>query len=169
MQNKNDFRTAVNKLNTLLLETARPQEEITEFNTGRATEIVNLLQNIDGATDNLVAAVNQQKRGLQKELRIHKRLVEKLVSNALPNKQHNKDYSRHGLKTWMVRYAKQWRDKQWETKEKTEEELRKGCNEYNKAQFSKRLPALIKSNVLSKDVAGSYKFNRLSDEVLAHG
>ena len=168
MENKNDFRTASNKLNKLLLETAQPQE-VTEFNTERATEIVNLLQNIDGATDKLVASVNQQKRGLQKELRVHKRLVEKLFSNALPNKQHNKDYAKHGLKTWMVRYAKQWRDKQWETKVKTEDELRKGCNEYNTKQFSKRLPALLKSNVLSKDVAGSYTFNRLSDEVLAHG
>ena len=168
MENKNDFRTASNKLNKLLLETAQPQE-VTEFNTERATEIVNLLQNIDGATDKLVAAVNQQKRILQKELRVHKRLVEKLFSNALPNKQHNKDYAKHGLKTWMVRYAKQWRDKQWESKVKTEDELRKGCNEYNTKAFSKRLPALLKSNVLSKDVAGSYKFNPLSEEVLANG
>ena len=168
MENKNDFRTSVNRLNTLLLETAQPQE-VKEFDTVRATEIVNLLQNIDGATDKLVAAINQQKRGLQKELRIHKRLVEKLFSNALPNKQHNKDYAKHGLKTWMVRYAKQWKDKQWENTAKTEEQLRKGCNEYNTKQFSKRLPALLKSNVLSKDVAGSYTFNRLSDEVLANG
>tara|TARA_Y100000593_G_scaffold94910_1_gene197134 strand:- start:2914 stop:3423 length:510 start_codon:yes stop_codon:yes gene_type:complete len=169
VQNTNDFRTAVNKLNKLLLETAKPQEEVKEFNTGRATEIVHLLQNIDSATGNLITAVNQQKRGLQKELRVHKRLVEKLFSNALPNKKHNTEYARHGLKAWMVKYAKQWRDKQWEGKVKTEEELRKGCNEYNTKTFSARLPALLNANVLSKDVAGSYKFNRLADEVLAHG
>ena len=77
MENKQDFRTAINDLSTLLLENVITKE-VKKFDTERTIFLVNTVKEIDKATQKVVQSVEQQKRKLEREIKQHKRLMEKI-------------------------------------------------------------------------------------------
>ena len=161
-----EVKEAVGKLNKAVgrLE----PREVDKLNTERATAIVNALKLVDEATAGVVAAVNQRKKGLEKELRQHKRKMERLFSSALPEKVvvAKEQYAEWGLKNWQVEYLAKWNDLKFTGIIKTKDELRKAVGAYNKAQFQTRLQQLVTSSHIRRSADGTFIVNKLDVEVL---
>ena len=161
-----EIKTAVANLNKLLGKVE--PVEVKHFNTDRATTIVNIIKEIDRATGDLINSINIKKKGLEKELRQHKRLMEKLFNGALPDKapQKKECFSKWGLKRWQVEYAASWHKAGFTGKIKKAEELRKTAAVYSKAQFNNRIETLVLSGLLSNSSKGCYLVNELAEGVL---
>ena len=170
MENKQDFRTAINDLSTLLLENVITKE-VKKFDTERTIFLVNTVKEIDKATQKVVQSVEQQKRTLEREIKQHKRLMDKMFSSVESKPSANKErYAKFGLKNWQVSYSKAWNLLGWTGKIRTEQDLRTAANEYNRSLFRKRLSSLLQCGLLTTTgcKAGSYMFQKLSQEVIDH-
>lgn len=170
MENKADFRTAINDLSTILLENVVPKE-VKRFDTERTIFLVNTVKQIDKATQRVVQSVEQQKRTLEREIKQHKRLMEKMFSSVESKPTANKErFAKFNLKNWQVSYSKAWNLLGWTGKIRTEQDLRTAANEYNRTLFRKRLSSLLQCGLLTTEgcKASSYMVTKLSQEVLNH-